>query len=80
MTSTAAAPLRRSQPAHTHAHLWLLPDGTGLHAPYGLVGDRIRHRSDLLPPVRALVCLARRARSQARAHGRVLPGGDGTVP
>jgi hypothetical protein len=35
MTSTAAAPAGRSQRAHTHAHLWSLPDGTGLHAPYG---------------------------------------------
>ncbi|MGH3719961.1 MAG: MucR family transcriptional regulator [Pseudonocardiaceae bacterium] len=35
MTSTAAAPAGRSRRAHTHAHLWVLPDGTGLHAPYG---------------------------------------------
>src|SRR5947209_142483 len=35
MTSTTAAPMSRFSPAHTHAHLWSLPDGTGLHAPYG---------------------------------------------
>jgi hypothetical protein len=35
MTSTAAAPVGRSRGAHTHVHLWSLPDGTGLHAPYG---------------------------------------------
>jgi hypothetical protein len=35
MTSSAVASLRRFRPAHTHAHLWWLPDGTGLHAPYG---------------------------------------------
>lgn len=35
MTNTAAAPVSRFSPAHTHAHLWSLPDGTGLHAPYG---------------------------------------------
>ncbi|MGH3799594.1 MAG: MucR family transcriptional regulator [Pseudonocardiaceae bacterium] len=40
MTSTAAAPLDGSRRAHSHthlrhSHLWSLPDGTGLHAPYG---------------------------------------------
>jgi hypothetical protein len=35
MKTTAAAPAERFRRAHTHAHLWLLPDGTGLHAPYG---------------------------------------------
>jgi hypothetical protein len=35
MTSTAAAPVGRSRRAPTHAHLWSLPEGTGLHAPYG---------------------------------------------
>jgi hypothetical protein len=35
MTNTAAAPVSRFSPARTHAHLWSLPDGTGLHAPYG---------------------------------------------
>lgn len=35
MTSTAAAPVNRPRRAHTHAHLWSLPDGTGLHAPHG---------------------------------------------
>lgn len=35
MTSTAAAPEDRSHRAQPHAHLWSLPDGTGLHAPYG---------------------------------------------
>ncbi len=35
MTNTAATRVRRSPPVHTHAHLWLLLDGTGLHAPYG---------------------------------------------
>lgn len=35
MTSSAVPPLRRSRRAHTHVHLWSLPDGTGLHAPYG---------------------------------------------
>lgn len=35
MTSSTAAPLRRSRRARTHAHLWSSPDGTGLHAPYG---------------------------------------------
>lgn len=34
-TSIAAEPVGRSRRAHTHAHLWSLPDGTGLHAPYG---------------------------------------------
>jgi hypothetical protein len=35
MTSPAVASLRRFRRAHTHAHLWSSPDGTGLHAPYG---------------------------------------------
>ncbi len=35
MTSTAAAPVDRPGRTHTHAHLWFLADGTGLHAPYG---------------------------------------------
>ncbi|MGH3854173.1 MAG: MucR family transcriptional regulator [Pseudonocardiaceae bacterium] len=35
MTNTATAPVGRSRRARTHAHLWSLPDGTGLHAPYG---------------------------------------------
>ncbi|MGH3938855.1 MAG: MucR family transcriptional regulator [Pseudonocardiaceae bacterium] len=35
MTSTAAAPVNRPQSAYSHAHLWSLPDGTGLHAPPG---------------------------------------------
>jgi hypothetical protein len=35
MTSSAVARLRRSRRAHTHAHLWSSPGGTGLHAPYG---------------------------------------------
>jgi hypothetical protein len=35
MTSTTTAPAGRSRRGHTHAHLWSLPDGTGLHAPYG---------------------------------------------
>ncbi len=40
MTSTAAAPVNRPRRAHSHtdlwhAHLWSLPDGTGLHAPHG---------------------------------------------
>ncbi|HEY6423489.1 MAG TPA: MucR family transcriptional regulator [Pseudonocardiaceae bacterium] len=33
MTSTAADPVNHSQ--QSHGHLWSLPDGTGLHAPYG---------------------------------------------
>lgn len=33
--STAAPTAGRSRPGRAHAHLWLLPDGTGLHAPYG---------------------------------------------
>ncbi|MEO7193241.1 MAG: MucR family transcriptional regulator [Pseudonocardiaceae bacterium] len=32
---TTTAPVGRSRGARTHAHLWALPDGTGLHAPYG---------------------------------------------
>ncbi|MGH3812674.1 MAG: MucR family transcriptional regulator, partial [Pseudonocardiaceae bacterium] len=35
MTSTAAARVNRSWRAHSHSHLWSLPDGTGLHVPYG---------------------------------------------
>ncbi|MGH3985120.1 MAG: MucR family transcriptional regulator [Pseudonocardiaceae bacterium] len=35
MARTTAAPVDGSLRAHTHAHLWSLPDGTGLHAPYG---------------------------------------------
>jgi hypothetical protein len=35
MRSTAVAQTRRSHQAQAHAHLWSLPDGTGLHAPYG---------------------------------------------
>lgn len=35
MTSTAAAPVGRARYGPTHAHLWSLSDGTGLHAPYG---------------------------------------------
>ncbi|MGH3936329.1 MAG: MucR family transcriptional regulator [Pseudonocardiaceae bacterium] len=36
MTSTAATtPANRSRRAHSHSHLWSLPDGTGLHAPHG---------------------------------------------
>ncbi|MGH3674004.1 MAG: MucR family transcriptional regulator [Pseudonocardiaceae bacterium] len=35
MTSTAAAPEDRSHRGQSHAHMWSLPDGTGLHAPYG---------------------------------------------
>ncbi|MBV8540081.1 MAG: MucR family transcriptional regulator [Pseudonocardiales bacterium] len=35
MTSTAVALVGRSRQARTHVHLWSLPDGTGLHAPYG---------------------------------------------
>ncbi|MGH3695746.1 MAG: MucR family transcriptional regulator [Pseudonocardiaceae bacterium] len=34
MTSTAEQ-ARRSHQAQAHAHLWSLPDGTGLRAPYG---------------------------------------------
>lgn len=34
MTRTAA-PARHAHQAQPHAHLWSLPDGTGLHAPYG---------------------------------------------
>lgn len=35
-----AAPLRAPRRSSTHAHLWVLPDGTGLHAPAGrLVHD-----------------------------------------
>jgi predicted transcriptional regulator len=35
MVSTAVAPVWRFRPGRTHAHLWALADGTGLHAPYG---------------------------------------------
>jgi hypothetical protein len=35
MARSTAAPVYGSRQAHTHAHLWSLPDGTGLHAPYG---------------------------------------------
>ncbi|MGH3912212.1 MAG: MucR family transcriptional regulator, partial [Pseudonocardiaceae bacterium] len=35
MTSAATAPVSRSRSANSHAHLWSLPDGTGLHAPPG---------------------------------------------
>ncbi|MGH3821761.1 MAG: hypothetical protein ACRDRA_02785 [Pseudonocardiaceae bacterium] len=35
MTSTAAVQARHAHQAQPHAHLWSLPDGTGLHAPYG---------------------------------------------
>lgn len=35
MARTTAAPVDGSRRDHTHAHLWSLPDGTGLHAPYG---------------------------------------------
>jgi ROS/MUCR transcriptional regulator protein len=35
MTSIAATAVNRSPRARSHAHLWSLPDGTGLHAPYG---------------------------------------------
>jgi hypothetical protein len=35
MTSTTAALVGSPRRGHTHAHLWSLPDGTGLHAPYG---------------------------------------------
>jgi hypothetical protein len=33
--SIAVSSVGRSRRAHSHAHLWSLPDGTGLHAPYG---------------------------------------------
>lgn len=35
MVRATAAPADGSRRARTHAHLWSLPDGTGLHAPYG---------------------------------------------
>jgi hypothetical protein len=35
MMSTAVAPVVGSRRARPHAHLWSLPHGTGLHAPYG---------------------------------------------
>ncbi len=35
MTNTATAPAGRARPGRTHAHLWSLTDGTGLHAPFG---------------------------------------------
>jgi hypothetical protein len=35
MARTTAAPVDGSRRNHTHAHLWSLSDGTGLHAPYG---------------------------------------------
>lgn len=35
MARTTAAPVDGSRRGRTHAHLWSLPDGTGLHAPYG---------------------------------------------
>jgi hypothetical protein len=35
MTSTAVEQVGRFRQAHSHAHQWSLPDGTGLHAPYG---------------------------------------------
>lgn len=35
MTSTTAASARHAHQAQPHGHLWSLPDGTGLHAPYG---------------------------------------------
>jgi hypothetical protein len=35
VTRTAAVGPDRVAPEPTHAHLWVLPDGTGLHAPYG---------------------------------------------
>ncbi|MGQ0775473.1 MAG: MucR family transcriptional regulator [Pseudonocardiales bacterium] len=35
MTSTAAPPVDRPRQERSHAHLWSLPDGTGLHAPHG---------------------------------------------
>lgn len=35
MTSTAALPAGRPRRDRAHAHLWSLPDGTGLHVPYG---------------------------------------------
>ncbi len=34
-TSSAPVPGGRGGRAPTHSHLWSLPDGTGLHAPYG---------------------------------------------
>lgn len=37
MTSTTTTRSGRAGRAHSHAHLWSLPDGTGLHAPYGQV-------------------------------------------
>ena len=35
MTISVTAPARRRGRAGSHAHLWSLPDGTGVHAPYG---------------------------------------------
>ncbi|HET9256461.1 MAG TPA: MucR family transcriptional regulator [Pseudonocardiaceae bacterium] len=35
MTTTDADITRQAHQAQPHAHLWSLPDGTGLHAPYG---------------------------------------------
>ena len=35
MARATAAPVDGSRRNHTHAHLWSLPDGTGLHAPCG---------------------------------------------
>lgn len=37
MTSVPATLEDRSHRGQPHAHLWSLPDGTGLHAPYGQV-------------------------------------------
>ena len=48
--------------------------------PIRSVGDRIRYRSGLLPPVRAMVRLTGRSRPPARPHRGFLPGGDGVVP
>lgn len=35
MSVVAAAARDESRAVHGHGHLWALPDGTGLHAPYG---------------------------------------------
>ncbi len=35
MTSTVTVQARQFHQAQSHVHLWSLPDGTGLHAPYG---------------------------------------------
>ncbi len=86
MATTTAAPQDGSRRAHIHARLWSLPNGTGLHAPYGqlvispaLAGSAATCPGGDMPRWVATFGLRREIDAAASRSARLAPIGTGNL-